>query len=162
MPAPPPLTESELRGTAEPGRLAPKEVQVSFWLWIAGAALSVVGALFGFTQRDALLEEIRKRPDAAQFSETQLDALVTSSLIVGVLIALVLAGLFVLFAFKARAGRNWARIVLAILAVLGVLALGLGGVSAAGVLSTVMTVVAAVLLFLPASNRYFAAANPRR
>lgn len=162
MPAPPPLSESELRGTTEPAGPAPKEVQVSFWLWIAGAVLSVIGALFGFTQRDALLEEVRTRPDAGQFSEAQLDALVTTSLVVGVLIAIVLAGLFVLFAFKARAGRNWARIVLAILAVLAVLALGVGGFSAAGVISTIMTVVAAVLLFLPASNRYFAASQARQ
>ncbi|GAA3684029.1 hypothetical protein GCM10022267_83580 [Lentzea roselyniae] len=124
--------------------------------------LSVIGALFGFTQRDTLLEEVRTRPDAGQFSEAQLDTLVTTSLIVGVVIALVLAGLFVLFAFKARAGRNWARIILTILTVLGVLALAIGGFSVAGVVSTVMTVVAAVLLFLPASNQYFAAPHTRQ
>ncbi|RAS67305.1 hypothetical protein C8D87_103644 [Lentzea atacamensis] len=157
IPAPPPLSESELRGGAEPSGTAPREVQLSFWLWIVGAALSVIGALFAFTQRDRLLEEARNRPDAGGLSEAELDTLVTIGLVVGVVIALLFAGLYVLFAFKARAGRNWARIVLAVLTALGVLALVIGGISIAAVLSTVVAIVAVVLLFLPASNQYFAA-----
>lgn len=161
IPAPPPLSESELRGGTGPRGPAPKEVQLSFWLWIAGAVLSVIGALFAFTQRDTLLEEVRKRPDAGSFSEAQLDTVVTTGLIVGVVIALAFAGLYVLFAVKARAGRNWARIALTVLTALGVLALVIGGFSVAGILSTVVSVVAVVLLFLPASNQHFAAQQAR-
>jgi hypothetical protein len=157
----PPLSESELSGGAEPRGPAPKEVQLSFWLWIVGAVLSVIGALFAFTQRDTLLEEARKRPDTGGFSEAQLDAVVITGLIVGVVIALAFAGLYVLFAFKARAGRNWARIALTVLTALGVLALAIGGFSVAGILSTVVSVVAVVLLFLPASNQHFATRQPR-
>lgn len=124
--------------------------------------MSVIGALFAFTQRDTLLEEARKRPDAGGLSETELDTVVTIGLIVGVVIAILFAGLYVLFAFKARAGRSWARIVLAVLTALGVLALVIGGISIAGVLSTVVAMVAVVLLFLPASNQYFAAGQTRR
>jgi hypothetical protein len=80
---------------------------------------------------------------------------------IGVVIALAFAGLYVLFAFKARAGRNWARIALTVLTALGVLALVIGGFSVVGILSTVVSVVAVVLLFLPASNQHFAAQQAR-
>ncbi len=44
-----------------------------------------------------------------------------------IVLSLMFAGLYVLFAFKLRVGRNWARIVLTIVAALALLSLLLGG-----------------------------------
>ncbi|OJX80429.1 MAG: hypothetical protein BGO91_08635 [Leifsonia sp. 71-9] len=60
---------------------------------------------------------------------------------------------FVLFAFFARRGANWARIVLTVLTVISLLnvAAGLG----AGALQVVLSIIAVVLLWLRPSSDYF-------
>lgn len=160
MPTPPPLSESELRGAAPAP--VPKEVTLSFWLWVAGAVLGVIGGLLLFGMRDEVLAEVRQQPDTAALSPAELDAVVTVSLVFGFVIVFVLACLYLLFAFKARAGRNWARIVLLILTVLSVLGQLAGNMTWLGIISVLVAVAAAVLLFLPASNEYFAARKRTR
>jgi heme/copper-type cytochrome/quinol oxidase subunit 2 len=138
----------------------PKEVQASFWLWIAGAVLSVISALLVLTERDTVVDQVRATPDGASLSQEQVDSLVLVTLLIAVVVSLVVAALYVLFAFKARAGRNWARIVLALLTAVSLL-FQLTSVSILGLLVALIGVVATVLLFLPASNQYFTAAQRR-
>lgn len=161
IPAPPPLTDSELRG-AGPVGLPPGTVQLSFLLWVVEAILAIVSALLLFTQRDTVRDAIRQQPNADQLTSAEIDTLVTTSLVFGVVVAAIVAVLFLLFAVKARAGRNWARIVLVVLAVLtvGWQAAGGGGYAAIG--AVIIAIVAAVLLFLPQSNEYYAAAKRPR
>jgi hypothetical protein len=83
---------------------------------------------------------------------------VTVSLVFVAIVGIVFAGLYLLFAFKARAGRNWARITLTVLTVLRVVVLAIG-FSLLSALSALVAVVAVVLLFLPASNQFFAASK---
>lgn len=154
-PAAPPLHESELRGAQN--LPAPTPVQVSFWLWVATAVVSVIGALLGFTQRDAALATVRGA-NTANLSEAQLEAAVTFGLVLAAVFLIVFAGLYLLFAFKARAGRNWARIVLTVLTVIDVLVLAINFSLVSG-LSTLVAVVAVVLLFLPASSQFYAASR---
>jgi hypothetical protein len=147
-PAPPPLNESELRE-------APKEVEISFWLWIATTALMLVGALLTITQRDTVLDAIRKA-DTTGLTEDQLQSFATISVAFYVIMGLVLAGLFVLFALKARAGKNWARISLMILG--GVVFLfQVLGLSILGVLTALVVLGGIVTLNLKPSTQYFAA-----
>ncbi|RKT57898.1 hypothetical protein [Saccharothrix australiensis] len=157
IPPPPPLSESELQGAAHPGGHAlpvPKEVRVSFWIWIAGAVLSVVGSLYALTQRDEIADVLRRQPNASELSPEQFDAAVTTSVLFAVVLGVVFAGLYVLFAFKARAGRNWARVVLTVLTALGLLST-LFGASVSGLFTSLISVVAVVLLYLPNSKAYF-------
>ncbi|MBB5067720.1 hypothetical protein BJ969_000808 [Saccharopolyspora gloriosae] len=60
---------------------------------------------------------------------------------------------YVWLSLKLRAGRNWARIVLAVFVVLQLLAL-FGPVGAASYVGTGLAAVGLVLSFLPDSNRY--------
>ncbi|MEU4802266.1 hypothetical protein [Actinosynnema sp. NPDC023587] len=156
-PAPPPLSDAELHGTgtAGPALPVPKEVRISFWIWIAGAVLSAVGGLLVFTQRDALAEVLRDVPQYQSLSPDEFDALLRANMIITAVVGVVLAALYVLFAFKARAGRNWARIVLAVLTALGLLSTLLVGASISGLLTSLISVVAVVLLYLPNSKAYF-------
>ncbi|MBB5954727.1 hypothetical protein FHS29_001297 [Saccharothrix tamanrassetensis] len=157
IPPPPPLSESELQGSPAAGDRhvpVPKEVQASFWIWIAGAVLSVVGALLALTQREEIARALRDSPQSGQLSPAEFDAAVTFSLLFAVAIGVVFAGLYVLFAFKARAGRNWARVVLTVLTALGLLSL-LFGPSLFGVVTSLLSVVAVVLLYMPNSKAYF-------
>jgi hypothetical protein len=155
MPAAPPLHEGELRGPQNVP--APTPVQVSFWLWVATAVLGLVAAVIGFTQRDAALNAVRAA-NVRHLSDAELETAVTLGLVVAAVFFVVLAGLYLLFAFKARAGRNWARIVLTVLTVLDVLFLATNFTLVSG-LSTLLAVVAVVLLFLPASNAFYAASK---
>jgi chromate transport protein ChrA len=154
-PAAPPLNEGELRGAQT--LPAPQPVQVSFWLWVATAVIGLVAAVVTFTQRDAAVNALRAA-NTQHLSDEQLQAAATIGLVFAAVLSIVFAGLYVLFAVKARAGRNWARITLAIVTVLRVILLATS-FTVLGALSTLVAVVAAVLLFLPASNQFYAAAK---
>jgi hypothetical protein len=154
-PAAPPLHEGELRGAQN--LPAPGPVQVSFWLWVLTAVVGVVGAVVSLTQRDAALAAARAA-NLQHVTDEQLQAAVTVSLVFVAIVGIVFAGLYLLFAFKARAGRNWARITLTVLTVLRVVVLAIG-FSLLSALSALVAVVAVVLLFLPASNQFFAASK---
>jgi len=154
-PAAPPLHEGELRGAQN--LPAPQQVQISFWLWVATAVVGIISAVYGFTQRDAALNAARA-VNTANLSDDTLQAAITFGLILAAVFLVVFAALYLLFAFKARAGRNWARIVLTVLTVLDVLFLAVGFSILSG-LSTLAAVVAVVLLFLPASNQFFTASK---
>jgi hypothetical protein len=132
----------------------PTTVQASFWVWVATVVLSLVGAVVGFAGSGDALAAARSANSG--LTDAQLQAIVTGTLIFAAVIAVVFAGLYLLFAFKARAGRNWARITLTVLTVLRLLALA-AGVTLFGVITVVGAIVATVLLFLPESNQYFTA-----
>ncbi len=125
-----------------PAGPAPKEVETAFRLWIANVVLGIIGAVMSFA----------------------LSAL-------GVVIALIFAALYLLFAFKMRQGRNWARITLTVLGGIGVLMGVLGllfSTGALGVLGLLLSIVQLVLIvaaiyfmFRPAANAYFTAPSYR-
>jgi len=156
IPPPPPLSESELQGThgGAAALPAPKEVRISFWIWIAGAVLSAVGGLLALTQRDEVARVLRGTPQFADAPQAELDAAVAASVLFSIVFGLVIAGLYVLFAFKVRAGRNWARVTLTVLTALGLLSLLLGA-SVSGLLTSLLSVIAVALLYTRNSRAYF-------
>ncbi|MEV8442534.1 hypothetical protein AB0425_34590 [Actinosynnema sp. NPDC051121] len=160
-PAPPPLSESELAGhggQARPAVPEPKEVRLSFFLWLAGAILLVVSSVLVLTQRDVALEEARKAPSTPGVTQEQLESAVTAVLVFLVIIGVVLAALMVFFAFKARAGRNWARITLTVIGA-AVLLYHLFGFSLVGLIIVLVVAAAVVTMYLPASKAYFDSAK---
>jgi hypothetical protein len=138
MPPPPPINEPEVS--------APTEVKISFWIWIVSAVLTALGGLLLFTDKDVAIRE------AQQEAEKQNTDLTPEQ------VETVAAALYVLFAVKMRAGRNWARITLTVLTIFGLLLqLIVGGES--GLIASVVGIVAVVLMFLPNANAYFSAAK---
>lgn len=157
VPAPPPLSESELTGATPSGRpvaVEPKEVRLSFWLWITGAVLLVLSSVLVLTQRDEAVEAARRAAGTQGLSEEQFQAAVTASLVFIVVIGLVLGGLMTFFAVKARAGRGWARVSLTVLGAV-VFLYNLLGFSLLGLIIVVVVGAAVVTLYLPASKAYF-------
>ncbi|MEV1114072.1 hypothetical protein AB0I91_03320 [Actinosynnema sp. NPDC049800] len=154
-PAPPPLSESELaRSGGQPAVPEPKEVRLSFFLWLASAILLVVSSALVLTQRETALEEARKAPPTPGITVEQLESTVTAILVFLVIMGVVLAGLMVFFALKARAGRNWARIALTVLGA-AVFLYHLVGFSLVGLVIVLVVAAAVVTLYLPASKAYF-------
>jgi hypothetical protein len=126
----------------------PKPVDTSFLLWMANAALGLIGFLVTISVgRDATREQIvtQLRERGETFTESQVDGLVTAGLVLAGVIAAVFFGLYLLFAFKMRAGRNWARITLAVLGGI-TLVLGLVGLASGNAINTIMTVLQLALI----------------
>ncbi len=158
---------------------APKEVVTAFQLFLASVVLGLIGAVLSFTLVQPVIDvQLRQAGvtggDLGPAGQAQLESAVRAGIVVGAVVALILLALYVLFIFKMRAGRNWARIVLTVLTAISVLStlIGFSGYSlflqagAIGVLYVVAValqlvaiIVATVFMYRPAASAYFAAAR---
>lgn len=125
----------------------PSTVKISFWIFLIGIILDVVGAVMLIFAGMA----VATSKDTVTVGTTAVNGgvLITS----GVL-ALVFAAIGLLILWKMKAGKNWARIVLTVLEVLSLGSL-FGGTNGIGITALVLGIVAVVLMWLPASNAYF-------
>lgn len=161
--------------TEPPAR--PSTVTLAFWAWLVMTALSLVSLIIVLTSPiwdQAVAAGLR----AADVNGVDINAstVVNAAKITSVVGFLIGAALYLLFAFKMRAGRNWARVVLTVVGVLGVLgavlptyrSVTVNGntfvVQTYGVhwISLAVLVAALVLMFMPASNAYFTASKAYR
>ncbi len=160
---PEPYPQQDQSGAAPPypGQ-PPKEVELSFKLWIASIVVGLLGSILTF----AMLDDIRQQAiddivASTPGTDPQLaESIVNASLIGGLVFGLVLLGLEVLFIVKMRAGRNWARITLTVLGGIGVL----GGLFSLGQpdltavtsgLSALILIGAIVTMYLPGAQPWF-------
>lgn len=126
----------------------PTTVTASFYLWLVTILLGLVGGILLFILSGS----------AEVSAVTQGSAVAGSAVFVtAAVIAIVVAAVQLVIVFQMKAGKNWARIVLAVLAALQVASVLTGSATAswASWLALAATVVATVLMFLPASNPYF-------
>ncbi|GAA2005479.1 hypothetical protein JL107_04770 [Nakamurella flavida] len=142
----------------------PGTVEAAFWIYLVSAIASFVLSLLVFTEsgKQTLRDAVRQGEQVQGMTE---DQLVQTLQIVAVVVGAVVVAIALLFVFKMRAGRNWARIVITIFSVLNLLSLFGGvrsGLSTTDFIGPVIAIVALVLMWLPASNEYFAAAKRRR
>ncbi|MGH4017326.1 MAG: hypothetical protein ACRDSL_26055, partial [Pseudonocardiaceae bacterium] len=145
----------------------PKEVDLSFWLWVTSFVLGLVGLVFFVgefdTIRDAAVDEARRQTqrEGGAIDEAQLESITATILVIGVIIGVLLSAVQLLIAFFMRKGRNWARIVLAVIGGLGVLSgfysltTESGGQLALTVVSLIVVIGAIVTMFLPGANPWF-------
>jgi hypothetical protein len=141
---------------------APGSVVAAFWLYLLSAVVGIVGAVLAMANRQSITDAARQanQDSGGKLTETQIDQGVTIIIVGALVFAVVVALLYLLFAFKLKAGRNWARVVLTILTVLSVIALFVTkGTTAITYVGDAAAVIATVMAFLPRSNAYFAAAK---
>ncbi|NKR40772.1 hypothetical protein GS503_07855 [Rhodococcus hoagii] len=157
-------------------RPVPADVLTAFQLWFVVAALGVVylvaALLFVHSDRasfvDQLMDEFAKQQIDPLPTRAEVDQLLTLGLVAtGVILTLVLGGLTILFAFKMRKGKNWARMLLTMAGVFTVFSalptvFGAGGsgtaallMGGAGILQAVAAIGAIVLMHRKESNAYF-------
>lgn len=145
----------------------PKEVEISFGLWVTSVVIGLISSVIFVSQFDSfrgiMLEEMRRQspgPSGA-LDESRLDTIVTVVFVVALAIMLIITLVQLLFAFFMRKGRNWARIVLAVIG--GILVLvgipSLLGVSGGQLLLTLVSLLvvlgAIVTMFLPGAHPWF-------
>jgi hypothetical protein len=145
-------------GDAQPAPQPPREIVFAFWGFLVAAILNLVGGLLVLGTRQEIVNRIRTgQKPGTTLSDADINN-AASLLIVGlIIVAVVVAGLYVLFSFKLRAGRNWARILITIVALFALISLvqDRGG-SWVSYVAEAAAVIAAVLSYFPNSNEYIA------
>ncbi|MDR6972179.1 hypothetical protein [Leifsonia shinshuensis] len=138
----------------------PRNVNIAFWLFVAGAVLSVISGIITIvaigSQRADFLEAVRQsNRNGSANPESVADAVIAGATTWAIITLIFWAVALVLFAFFMRRGANWARIVLTVLTVLSLLNIinGYG----AGFLQFALAVVGVILIWLRPSNEWFAA-----
>ena len=138
----------------------PRTVNIAFWLYVAGAVLSVISGIITVAtiggQRDQFLRSVQDTNQTnGQNAQAVVDAVIAGATVWAIITLIFWAVTFVLFAFFMRRGANWARIILTVLTALSLLNILAGyGV---GFIQFAATVVALVLMWLRPSNEYFSA-----
>jgi hypothetical protein len=130
----------------------------SFWILIASAALRVFAAVLTWASWNSIIDTAMKSVPKGM-SAAQWRSEIHTLLIANIVLDLVFAGLYVLFAYKIREGRNWARITITgIVVVFGLYDI-LTGATAFTLVSVIIELVAVSLLYLASSKEFFAAAK---
>jgi hypothetical protein len=156
-----------------PKPAVPGSVNGAFAIFVLAAVWAVVSVILVFNSSiwDAALA--RARLDGVD--TTDVESLVNVVKTTAIAFAVIFAALYVFFAFKMRAGRNWARITLTVLAALSLVqAFGYRGTVTVngqeyvasqlwqGILAAALSLIAIILMWVKPSNEYFAAVKARK
>lgn len=168
-----PVSSDEPPETPPAGEVPrPRSVDTAFQSSLAGTAVATVATVVTLMlDKEWLTHEVRDALTSAGMPDGDADVarmVPTFQVMLGFGIA-VFAGLFLLFAMKMRAGRNWARGLLTAYACLGVVNF-LTAVASVGAAMELMwslaevafSVTAVVYMFRPESTKYFAEHRKRR
>jgi hypothetical protein len=141
----------------------PKEVEISFWLIIAAAALTVVSTIVTLATlgSPAMMEQFEMIM-GAQGGQAQIDteAFIAIAATSAVIIGIIGVAVYLLIAFMVRKGKNWARITATVLAALSLFSLIGGGFLQ--IIIVLLGVAAVVLLFVPKASNYFNAVKAQK
>ncbi|MCA1655794.1 MAG: hypothetical protein LC635_05010 [Pseudonocardiaceae bacterium] len=157
---------------ANDGRITrPKSVDSAFQAILASVAISALGTVFTVMLDKTMLTRTVTDMLASLPADQRGDVAGTVGafqVVLGFSIAL-FVGLFVLFAVKMRAGRNWARLLLTAYTAVGVWSFLTAMASSGAELALMWSlaeaafgVTAVVYMFRPESTRYFAEHKQRR
>ena len=158
-PTPPEVPYAGPRPTPTP----PASILTAVKLMYVGAALSAISFLASLLTQDSVRESALEGDPT--LTESELDAIVTIGIVIGVFVGLIGVLLWVWMAETNRRGKSWARIVATVLGALNIvftlIGLFLGQSSGLVVVfSLISAVLAAVILYLlyrPESNVYYEA-----
>jgi hypothetical protein len=138
----------------------PSGITRAVQLMYVGAGLGVVGIALGWATKSQLHDKIA---NGSTRSASDVDALVTTSLVTATIVGLIGVGLWLWMAAANKAGRSWARIVATVFGGLNVVFTLLGLTQSSGasialdVVSLVLAVTILVLLWKPESSAYYKA-----
>lgn len=128
----------------------PTKLKISYWIWVAGGLLGLLGGVVGLFGALVLYAFL---PGIAVL------------VLLLVLLAAALSGVQIILAMKMKEGREWARLALTAVAgaslLLTILSLSFTEGRGGNGLNFLGSLVAAALMWVPGSQRWFAAARGR-
>lgn len=140
---------------AEPAEPPPGPVLGSFWILVVSAALQAVFAVITIATWTAFTDAQLRGPLPPHTTVAQARSAIHTYLLVNIVLGLLLAAVYVLLAYQARRGRNWARLTITTIVVLfGLFDVFTGG-NGLTLLVVVVEIVGVALLWLPRSRAYF-------
>jgi quinol-cytochrome oxidoreductase complex cytochrome b subunit len=167
MPAAPALNEQEL--SPVPTGPRPKSVENAFLLWLIIIGLAVISIIITLTVgSDNFMDAARDALKGQNKTEQEIKDYANAAKVFTAVIAVVFIALYLLFAYKMRAGRNWARITLTVLGGLNVVSIlfslrNAGGVGVVIALIQAIVILAAIyFMYRPEANQYYQASRARR
>jgi len=162
----PPYPSAAPNGAPAPVREVPRPatVNAAFWLYIAAAALSLIGLIVTILGFDALKQEAIAQVDSqgqsSELPEGSVDAILNATLGASIAFAVVGVVLFVVFAILVRRGMGWARWVMLAFAALSIF--GIIGQYGIGAAQFICLALGTVLVFLSKAREFFAASKANR
>ncbi|SDN16282.1 hypothetical protein [Allokutzneria albata] len=167
--APDPLPRAPEIDESLPAPVRPREVLISFWAWVAVAALEVVLIPLVLADRRLLTDEAldEERAGAVLRGDTlPLDSGMVrfgAGIVIGVVcvVVLALAAAYVWFALRMLAGRGWARAVLIGLTVISAVSSFWADTDWYGMSMVGLSVFATLLMVMPTANTYFSQCRSR-
>jgi hypothetical protein len=162
-----------------PEPVRPNTVTWAFWCWIATTVASLITLIITLTSSvwtDAVNAGVGQGIRQSGTSvNIDVQSLVNTVKIISVVAFLIFAAVYLLFAFKMRAGRNWARIVLTVFGALTLLSAFNTSTSSVTVngqtyassngsnwVTVVLALAGIILMYVGQSNKYFADSKARR
>jgi hypothetical protein len=134
---------------------APAVVRYSFWAWIVAGAIGLIDAILFLTVKDALIDAtIKQNPN---LSVDQIRNGANNLVLFTLISAIVFAALYAYFAYRARDGVRSARTAVTVVGILHLLLSLLFPVSYIVLISVLLSIVAIILLYMPAARAYFSA-----
>ena len=85
---------------------------LAFWCWIATTVISLIGLLD--PDQPGLDDAVAAGVRSSGATRVDVQSLVTVAKAILIVVFLISVAIYLLFAFKMRAGRNWARITLTV------------------------------------------------
>jgi hypothetical protein len=156
----PPTAAGASQRRSEPPR--PAVVRYAVIVWVTAGAVGVLNGLLLLLNKGALTDLYVNANRDPNITNDQIARRVTTSVWAILVISVVLAVLFTLSAYKAQDGARRARLMLTLLCVIVVVFYNLLVQTPAGLLSGLLALAGAVLLYLPKANEYFRADLPVR
>src|SRR3954447_22920603 len=150
------------------GAAVPSTVNAAFGLYLAGAAVGlvsvVVGAALGIRRIQSGDIPGQVIPPGTDVSPSVITTAIAVGIALGIAVGVLSIAAYVVFAVLMRRGANWARIVLTVLSGIALVSglVGLLALNLLNLLVSALVAAAAVLLYAPASNAYFAARTAAR
>lgn len=141
----------------------PRVVTVSFWLYLLAALLGLVLTVINVVAASHASSRVRRvleENSNVAAHHVNVSVVVAAGITVTVVVGVLFAAAYVVFALLLRRGHGWSRIVLLIVTVLSLVSVA--GGHGLGLAREVAAIVATVLVFLRPAGEWFKAAREAR
>jgi hypothetical protein len=160
LPDAPPLADTDVAATPRPE--APTSVVASYWILIASATLNLLIVVITVAAWNRIVNGLLPQPIPAGMTLAQARSRISANLIENLVLDVVFAGLYIVFAILVRRGRNWARLTItAIVAVFAVF-VALGSSGRFTPITALVLLVGVGLLYTRPAKAFFVAAKAAR